>query len=279
MLTQTQIDGYREKGFAVLEELIEPGQLAALRDAAREIIDEFDIDRHRSVFSARGGEEMRDDYFYESAERVSCFLEQDALDSAGNLARVKHECVNKIGHALHDVTPAFTRFCRQPLFRELLQALRCRDPELWQTMYILKPPRVGGEVRWHQDASYLITEPPAVIGIWVAIDEATRDNGCLWVQPGGQHSPLREVFERPAPQARCRLRRLNAEPWPSLDDAEAVEVPAGTVVVFHDHLPHYSSHNYSARPRHAFAMHVKAGAARWSARNWLQRHSLQPFRL
>ncbi len=279
MLTQSHIDRYLEHGFVVLPELIDPGQLAELREAALGIIGEFDIDRHRSVFSARAGEEMRDAYFYESAGRVSCFLEQDALDTHGNLTREKHECINKIGHALHDLTPAFTRFCRQPLFSELLLGLGCRNPELWQTMYILKPPRVGGEVRWHQDASYLISEPAAVIGIWVAIDEATRDNGCLWVQPGGQRSPLREIFARQSPEERCRLRQLSAEPWPSLDAAEALEVAAGTVVVFHDHLPHYSSHNHSSRSRQAFAMHVKAGDARWSARNWLQRRTLQPFRL
>ncbi|MDH3453451.1 MAG: phytanoyl-CoA dioxygenase family protein [Gammaproteobacteria bacterium] len=278
MLTEQQVASYGENGYLVLEQLIDRAQLAVLRDSALAIIDGFDVGRHHSVFSARAGAEMRDDYFFESAERVSCFLEQDALDGDGNLTQVKHECLNKIGHALHDLTPPFTRFCRLPIFAELLTELGCRAPELWQTMYILKPPRVGGEVRWHQDASYLITEPAAVIGIWVAIDDATRDNGCLWVQPGGQRTPLREVFER-TPAGRCHLRQLDAMPWPSPNAAVALEVAAGSVVVFHDHLPHYSSHNYSARPRHAFSMHAKAGAAEWSARNWLQRRSFKPFRL
>jgi phytanoyl-CoA hydroxylase len=279
MLTTEQIASYAEHGYLVLERLIDGAELGVLRDTALATIDDVDPDRHNSIFSAREGDEMRDAYFFESAEKVRCFLEADAVDEQGNLTRDKRECINKIGHALHDLLPAFTKFCRKPVFAELLDELGCHEPELWQTMYILKPPRVGGEVRWHQDASYLITQPSSITGIWVAIDGATRDNGCLWVQPGGHRSPLREVFERHGPSGRCRLRQLHTMPWPSLDDAVSLEVDAGSVVVFHDHLPHYSSHNYSALPRHALSLHVKAGAAEWSPRNWLQRKTLQSFRL
>jgi phytanoyl-CoA hydroxylase len=279
MLTREQIASYAEHGYLVLERLVDDTELGVLRDTALETIDDFDPGRHNSIFSARGGEEMRNAYFFESAEKVCCFLEADAVDEQGNLTRDKRECINKIGHALHDLLPAFTMFCRKPVFAELLGELGCREPELWQSMYILKPPRVGGEVRWHQDASYLITQPSSITGIWVAIDDATRDNGCLWVQPGGHRSPLREVFERGAPSGRCRLRQLHTMPWPSLDDAVSLEVDAGSVIVFHDHLPHYSSHTHSALPRHALSLHAKAGAAEWSPRNWLQRKTLQPFRL
>jgi len=279
MLTQQQVASYTELGYLVLESMIEGAELELLRSSALETIDEFNALQQGSVFSAREGEEMREEYFFESAEKVRCFLEADAVGPEGNLTRPKHECINKIGHALHDLLPAFTRFCRQPAFAQLLDELGCHEPELWQTMYILKPPRVGGEVRWHQDASYLITHPASVIGIWVAIDDATRDNGCLWVQPGGHRSPLREVFEAGVSSGRSRLRQLNDTPWPTLDASKSLEVGAGSVVVFHDHLPHYSSHNHSARPRHAFSMHAKAAAARWSERNWLQRKTLQPFRL
>jgi len=279
MLTQQQVASYAEQGYLVVENMIDGAELELLRGSALETIDEFNALQQGSVFSAREGEEMRAEYFFESAEKVCCFLEIDAVGPDGNLTRPKHECINKIGHALHDLLPAFTRFCRNPAFARLFDKLGCHEPELWQTMYILKPPRVGGEVRWHQDASYLITQPASVIGIWVAIDDATRDNGCLWVQPGGHRTPLREVFETGVSPERARLRQLDDLPWPTLDASESLEVGAGSVVIFHDHLPHYSSHNHSDKPRHAFSMHAKAAAARWSERNWLQRRTLQPFRL
>jgi phytanoyl-CoA hydroxylase len=57
-----------------------------------------------------------------------------------------------------------------------------------------------------------------------------------------------------------------------------VEVPRGSLVVFSDHLPHYSSPNRSERSRQAFTMHFAEAASRWSADNWLQRPNLGPFR-
>jgi phytanoyl-CoA hydroxylase len=146
-------------------------------------------------------------------------------------------------------------------------------------MYIFKQPRIGGEVRWHQDGSYLITEPATVTGIWVAIEDANRDNGCLWVQPGGHRSPLRQIYEVDWSTRKGQLTDLDSTPWPSAGEAVAVEVTAGSVVIFHDHMPHYSSPNRSAHSRHAFTMHVTEKGAQWSGRNWLQRPTLGDFGL
>jgi len=153
------------------------------------------------------------------------------------------------------------------------------DPVLWQSMYIFKQPRIGGEVRWHQDASYLITNPANVTGLWIAMEDAHKDNGCLWVQPGGHKGPLREIYEVVPGNSSGELKQLDDTPWPSLDKAVALEVAAGSVVVFHDHLPHYSSHNHSAQSRQALTLHVSEINANWSAKNWLQRPSLGYFTL
>jgi phytanoyl-CoA hydroxylase len=56
-----------------------------------------------------------------------------------------------------------------------------------------------------------------------------------------------------------------------------VEVPAGSLVLFSDHLPHYSSTNRSERSRHAFTVHVAEAESRWSPNNWLQRPTLPAF--
>ena len=179
----------------------------------------------------------------------------------------------------HDLDPAFTRFARLPVFGEMLRDLGYAAPVLWQSMYIFKQPRIGGEVRWHQDASYLITDPANVTGLWIAMEDAHTDNGCLWVQPGGHKSPLREIYEVAPGSSSGELKPLDDTPWPSLDEAVAVEVAAGSVIVFNDYLPHYSSHNHSARSRQALTMHVSEMSANWSAKNWLQRPRLGYFRL
>ena len=146
-------------------------------------------------------------------------------------------------------------------------------------MYIFKQPRIGGEVRWHQDSSYLISKPCGVTGIWVAVEDAHRRNGCLWVQPGGHRSPLREIYQVDWKKRQGLLSELDTAPWPETSEAIAVEVPAGSVVIFHGHMPHYSQPNLSQVSRHAFTMHMAPAEANWSERNWLQRPNLDAFEL
>lgn len=277
MLNADQIRRYHLDGFLVLDQALGKTVIDSLRTAALKIVDEFDIDNHRTVFTTTDGDRGRDDYFFESAENVHCFLEEGALGRAGELLKPAHLAINKIGHAMHDLNPVFRSFCRQPLFAGALRDLGYDTPLLWQTMYIFKQPRIGGEVRWHQDGSYLMTEPSTVTGIWVAIEDANRDNGCLWVQPGGHLSPLRETFQVDWRKRKGELVKLDETPWPATDEAEAVEVKAGSVVIFHDHMPHYSSQNRSDHSRHAFTMHIAEQSAEWSGNNWLQRPTLGDF--
>lgn len=279
VLTDEQRQHYRERGYLVLPGLVPATSLDAVRTAALAIIDGFDHESHRSVFTTRDRDAGRDEAFFASAQGVHCFLEEDALDVDGALTRPPREAVNKIGHAMHDRVPAFTELCRRPAFGQVLRDLGLAQPLLWQTMYILKPPRIGGEVRWHQDASYLVTEPPGVVGLWIAIEDAHRENGCLWVQPGGHRSPLREIYEVDWERREGTLRSLDPTPWPTMEQAVPLEVTAGSLVVFHDHLPHASEANRSGRSRHAFTMHVADRSAVWSARNWLQRPDLGDFSL
>ena len=268
---------YDRDGFVVIENAFPMASLASIRAAALQIVDDFDIDAHRTVFSTRDRDKGRDEYFIASAEAIHCFLEEDAVDANGQLVRPKSLAINKIGHALHDLDPAFRAFCRQPLIAESLRDIGYQAPQLWQTMYIFKQPRIGGEVRWHQDASYLMTSPPSVVGFWVAVEDAHRDNGCLWVQPGGHHSPLRDVYQYDRALQRGELFSVGDAPWPAESEALAVEVPAGSLVIFHDHMPHYSSQNRSEHSRHAFSMHFADSSSGWSEHNWLQRPALGPF--
>jgi phytanoyl-CoA hydroxylase len=279
MLSSGQIQQYHESGYLVLEEAIAKAYIADLKAAALRIVDDFDIANHRAVFTTSDRDSGRDDYFFDSAQNVHCFLEEGALDPAGELLKPARLAINKIGHAMHDLHPVFKDFCRQPVFGRVLRDIGYQAPLLWQTMYIFKQPHIGGEVRWHQDGSYLITEPATVTGIWIAIEDANRDNGCLWVQPGGHRSPLREIYQVDWNTRKGQLTDLDRTPWPTANEAIAVEVPAGSMVVFHDHMPHYSSQNRSDRSRHAFTLHTAERGAQWSGKNWLQRPALGDFTL
>ena len=98
------------------------------------------------------------------------------------MLKVKPEhCINKLGHAMHDLHPVFDKFSRDPRLEEISRDIGVKEPEIWQSMYIFKQPRIGDQVDWHQDASYFATRPNTVKAFWFAIDDATQENGCLWV--------------------------------------------------------------------------------------------------
>jgi phytanoyl-CoA hydroxylase len=96
------------------------------------------------------------------------------------------------------------------------------------------------------------------------------------VEPGGHRGPLRERFV--VQGAGATIEPLDATPWPETGTAVPLEVAAGTLVVFHGLLPHYSAANRSPRSRHAYTLHATDARARYSPRNWLQRGPGLPAR-
>lgn len=120
-------------------------------------------------------------------------LSSPAAPGAFELSVPKENAVNKIGHALHDEDDAFRAFSREnPRLLALLKSLNFEKPTPVQSMYICKPPKLGGEVVPHQDACFLRTEPRrSVTGCWLALERAGVDNGCLWAVPGS-HKKVEE---------------------------------------------------------------------------------------
>lgn len=270
---------YHDDGFVVLPKAVDAKRLAELNAAIDQVRNGFSADRHRAVFTTSDRDQGRDDRFFASAETVEYFLEEDALDGQGELTCPLEQAMNKIGHALHDHVPAVGAFARDRLIRETLTALGLERPQVWQTMVIFKQPRIGGAVRWHQDASYLYTTPATVIGIWVALEDASLENGCLLVAPGQHRSPLRERYRVDWETRLGSLETLDQTPWPDEADTLALEVEAGSVVFFSDHLPHASAANRSLKSRRALTLHCANADAHWSESNWLQRPTLAPFLL
>jgi phytanoyl-CoA hydroxylase len=263
-------------GFAVIEGFKSAADVAELRARAAEIVEAFDPSIASGVFSAADEKERADEYFLGSGSTVRCFFEEEAFDASGALKQPKALSINKIGHAMHDLDPVFERFSRGPALDALVRDGGIADPRVYQSMYIFKQPHIGGEVRWHQDATYFWTEPQSVITLWFALERADRNNGCLWVQRGGQRTPLRERFVVAGRVA--KPVKLDATAWPSQADAEPLEVESGTLVVFHGRLPHYSAPNRSDVSRHAYTLHVVDGRAQYGPENWLQRDATLPVR-
>lgn len=81
-----------------------------------------------------------------------------------------------------------------PLLLDVITRLLGEEPKMFQNMGLIKPPHLGREKPWHQDKAYF--EYPValpVVGVWIALDEATVANGCMHVQPQGH---LRKKLHR-----------------------------------------------------------------------------------
>jgi phytanoyl-CoA hydroxylase len=276
MLNPDQKRRYREDGYLVLPGFKPAAEVAALRARALEIVEAFDPADGGGVFSTRDQARTSDDWFLGSADAVRCFFEEEAFDTRGRLRQPKALSINKIGHAMHDLDPVFERFSRGPALAELAGDLGLAEPQLWQSMFIFKQPGIGGEVRWHQDATFLHTRPMSVTGFWFALEDATVHNGCMWVEPGGHRGPLRQRFVREG--GATRMLTLDETPWPDGRSAVPLEASAGDLVCFHGLLPHYSAPNRSAASRHAYTLHATDGHTAYAADNWLQRGPQRPPR-
>lgn len=274
-LTAEMRAAYDRDGFLVVEGMVAAADCDALMARAEELVAAFDPGTVASVFSTREQVHGRDQYFQESGDKIRLFFEEEAFDAAGRLRQDKRLSINKIGHAQHDLDPVFRRFSRLPQLAALAGGLGLAEPLLLQSMYIFKQPRIGGEVGWHQDSTFLYTEPLSVVGLWFALEDATLENGCLWALPGGHKGPLRERWRRDG--AAMVMQRLDDAPWPQ-EGAVPLEVPKGTLVVLHGSLPHGSAPNRSNRSRHAYTLHLIDGACRYPADNWLQRGPAMPLR-
>ena len=276
MLTIPQQEQYQRDGYLILPDFKGADEIAALRARAEQIVNEFDPSVSQSIFTTRDQAKNTNDYFLASDNTIRCFFEEEAFGADGQLKQAKSLSINKIGHAMHDLDPVFRAFSADPKLAEVARDLGLADAQVWQSMYIFKQPGIGSEVRWHQDATYFETTPVSVTTFWFALEDATVDNGCLWVEPGGHRGPLRERFLRDG--QRITMEKLDATPWPDDSTAVPLEAKAGSLVCFHGLLPHYSAPNRSKVSRHAFTLHVTDARTAYSARNWIQRDASLPVR-
>lgn len=272
-MTDEHISAFFRDGVVCVPGVVDPDQCDRLRERIA-VITEEEAERRRKAqaageavasanFSTVTKEQSANDYFMTSGDKVRFFLESGCDD-------VSLATVNKVGHALHTDGGVFQEFVGNSVFRGMLRRLGHRHPSVIQSMYIMKPPKIGGEVVPHQDSTWLATSPFSVMGVWFAIDDATVHNSCLHALKGSQftHVPL-TAKARLADGDKLETVMEGELPAVKLSEMEPLECKKGTMVLFGGQLIHASGANNSHKSRHAFVFHVVDDACSWDERNWI----------
>jgi predicted O-methyltransferase YrrM len=149
------------------------------------------------------------------------------------------------------VSPTLNAALRSPEVLDVVTDLLGPDLALFESKFLMKASRVGGEIPWHQDFSYWwsLTNAPQQVSCLVAIDDADEENGCLRVLPGSHRRGLLPH------DVNARTFSKTLRPG-SFDPSKTIALPTrgGTAVIFGPLLVHGSSANTSPRERRSLTM-------------------------
>lgn len=151
--------------------------------------------------------------------------------------------------------PGFHDLLWNPAFVMPASQLLGGRVRFWHDQLFCKPARHGGVVAWHQDYSYWTrTEPVAHLTCWIALDGATRENGCLQYVPG---SHTWDLLPKPALAGTMdAIQSVLSEEQKAAFNPVPVELPRGYAAFHHPLMLHGSSANRSDRPRRGAVVNV-----------------------
>jgi len=172
-------------------------------------------------------------------------------------------------HQAHYISPVMKKYIQHPKICGVLSQITAAHLPFWdgsvkcmQSMLFVKPPSFQGQA-WHQDEIYIPTRDRSLIGAWIAMDDATIANGCLWVIPGSHRSGY--LYPQ-RPHNNPDEFDASRESYGFDESAEVpVEVKAGTVVFFNGYLLHRSRKNRSNIYRRVLVNHYMNA---WSLLPW-----------
>ncbi|HEX8372474.1 MAG TPA: phytanoyl-CoA dioxygenase family protein [Chthoniobacterales bacterium] len=224
---------FQENGFLVLENAMSADEIAELNaDAAR--ICRGDYGAFRGLEPGGPGET--------DLETISRYL-----------------CI----HFPHKMSPVMHRALSHPSQVEVLTKVIGPDVKCMQSMLFIKGAGKPGQA-WHQDEFFIPTRDRSLIGGWMALDDATVENGCLWVLPGSHKKGI--IYPAHSHSDR-RFDCTGEAEFPFRDeDAVPVEVKAGSIVFFNGYLLHRSLPN-----------RAKSGFRRVLVNHYMSANSLLPW--
>ena len=183
-------------------------------------------------------------------------MPEDVLDSI----RDRHRRLLDRHPEFRDYCPAilqhdegFLSYCRNDGVLDMVEQLIGPDIALWNSSFFAKPALNGKATPWHQDGEYWPIRPLATCTVWLAVDDATRENGCLRVIRGSHRDRrLRAHETNPSEDLTLNQELLTSE----YDEADAVDLvlEKGQISLHDVFLVHGSEPNRSSRSRRGMTM-------------------------
>lgn len=211
-----EIQSYRENGFIVIPGFLDRTALQTWRSVTGKAVD----DRMQQLDGP--GNQHCDDYY----------------------RNVFNQCLRLI-----DTDPEFSTLMKDPRIGSFAGRLAgAGGIRIWHDQALIKPP-YGNPTSWHLDVAYWSFNSRDAISIWIALDDATLENGCLWYLPGTHRSATCDnvaIASNMPELFKC---------YPEWKEIEAVPVPcpAGSAVFHNGLVAHAAGPNMTPRPRRAVA--------------------------
>ena len=227
-LKPEQIDFFKEFGYLSNIKLLEAKKVDQLTKELKEI---------------RNPNHPKNHLFYEFHSNESLHENDVLFHSLGHW---------RVSQGFHDVlwNPRFVVAA--------CQLLGNRAVRFWHDQLFCKPAHHGGVVAWHQDYSYWTrTVPMQHLTCWVGLDDATRDNGCLYYIPKSHKWNLLEMPDLTGDMEGLQ-QFLNKDQQSEFANKVAIEMPKGYGSFHHPLMVHGSYHNKSMNSRRAFVLNVFA---------------------
>jgi len=237
MLTDAQFEQYQQDGYVVAENLLS-------RD---------DVDRIRSRIREYATGERTETQFSRMLEPD---IDSSAFDHEGEPVR-KFE-----GVSMARDDDVFAELAHHDDILEIVTQLQGPNLKLLRSAAMMKPPQVGSEKKFHQDAAYYPIQPMDHVTVWIALDEATEENGCMRVVPGAHTDGLlgHEAVEYETDIA-------IAEREYGLEDTIALPMEPGSVLFQHCLAPHYTAENTTDNWRRAVILAYMRSRSRFTKEN------------
>lgn len=221
-LTESQISEFRRRGHLTVADVFAPPEVERAAE---------DLERWGEAFRGQLSEDQRQ-WFLEDA---------GAGDELGPLRKLDHPAA---------LRPVFAELARNAQLTKMVEQLIGRGVSIFFSQVFLKPPEIGGPKPIHQDNFYFgPDDPDATLAAWIAIDEATEENGCLHFADG---SHLDGLLPHTAPVDEPFNLQVTG---PLQREMTPAPVPRGGVSFHHGATLHQSAPNRSRAARRAVVFH------------------------